>query len=120
MKCPYKHICRATAARVDHAQLTAKMIVDVIREDVEKNYSITVKQIQALVKKVYLGVNLKNNKLWRGREIAIAYIYGSWSGSYALLPRLLNAIISSNPGSKAQLLSDPLIQSGTHQFKYAA
>jgi hypothetical protein len=25
MKCPYQHICRVTAARVDHAQLTAKM-----------------------------------------------------------------------------------------------
>jgi hypothetical protein len=40
MKCPYKHICRAIAARVDYAQLTAKMIVNVIREDVEKDHYI--------------------------------------------------------------------------------
>jgi hypothetical protein len=116
----YKHICRATAVRVDHAQLTAKMIADVIRKDVEKDHSITVKQVQALVRKVYPGVNAKYNKLWHGREIAIAYIYGSWSGSYALLLRLLNVIISSNPRSKAQLLSDPLIQPGVRQFKCAA
>jgi hypothetical protein len=45
MKYPYKHICRATAVRVDHAQLTAKMITDVIREDVEKDHSITIKQL---------------------------------------------------------------------------
>jgi hypothetical protein len=45
MKCSYKHKCRVTAARVDHAQLTAKMIVDVIRKDVEKDHSITVKQV---------------------------------------------------------------------------
>jgi hypothetical protein len=120
MKCMYKHICRATAVRVDHAQLTAKMIADVIRKDVEKDHSITVKQVQSLVRKVYPGVNVKYNKLWHGRKIAIAYIYGSWSGSYALLPRLLNAIISSNLGSKAQLLSYPLIQPGVRQFKCAA
>jgi hypothetical protein len=120
MKCLYKYICRATVARVDYAQLTAKMIADVIREDIEKDHSITVKQVRKLVKKVYPGVNLKYNKLWRGREISIAYIYGSWSGSYALLHRLLNVIISLNPGSKAQLLSDPLIQSGVRQFKCAA
>jgi hypothetical protein len=59
MKCSYKHICRATAAIVDHAQL----IVDVIREDIEKDYSITVKQVRALVRKVYPGVNSKYNKL---------------------------------------------------------
>jgi hypothetical protein len=53
MKCPYKHICRATAAIVVHAQLTVKIIVDVIHEDVEKDHSITVKQARALVKKKY-------------------------------------------------------------------
>jgi hypothetical protein len=53
------------------------MIMNVIREDVEKDHSITVKQVRALVRKVYPGVNPKYNKLWRGREIAIAYIYGS-------------------------------------------
>jgi hypothetical protein len=34
-KYPYKHIYRATTARVDHAQLTAKIIADMIREDVQ-------------------------------------------------------------------------------------
>jgi hypothetical protein len=63
MKYPYKHICRATAVRVDHAQLTAKMITDVIREDVEKDHSITIKQLRVLVRKVYPGVNSKYNKL---------------------------------------------------------
>jgi hypothetical protein len=120
MKCPYKYICRAIAAGVDHARLTAKMIADVIREYEEKDQSITVKQVRTLVRKVYPGVNPKYNKLWCGREITIAYIYRSWSGSYALLPRLLNAIISSNPGSKAQLLSNPLIQPKVRQFKCAA
>jgi hypothetical protein len=85
MKCPYQHICRATAARVDHAQLT-KMIAYIICEDVEKDQTITIKQVHAFIRKVYPGVNPKYNKLWRGKEIDVSYVYGSWSGSYALLP----------------------------------
>jgi hypothetical protein len=46
--------------------------------------------------------------LWRGKEIAISYVYGSWEGSYALLPRLLNALVSSNPGSEARIESTAL------------
>jgi hypothetical protein len=88
MKCPYQHICRATATRVDHTQLTAKMNVDIIREDVEKDQTITIKQVRALIRKFYPGVNPKYNKLWRGKEITVSYVYDSWSGSYALLPRL--------------------------------
>jgi hypothetical protein len=38
-KISYKHIYRATVARVDHAQLTAKVIADIIREDVKKYIS---------------------------------------------------------------------------------
>jgi len=119
-KCPYKHICRATAARVDHAQLTAKMIADIIREDVQNNTSLPIKHIRGLVRKVYPGVNPTYNKLWRAREIAIAYLFGSWSGSYALLPQLLNAIILSNPGSKAVVYSNPLPCAGVRQFSRAA
>jgi hypothetical protein len=63
MKCLYQQIYRATAARVDHAQLTAKMIVNIIREDVEKDQTITIKQVHALIKNIYPGVNPKYNKL---------------------------------------------------------
>jgi hypothetical protein len=37
-KIPYKHICRATIARLDHIQLTAKVIAYIIYEDVKKIY----------------------------------------------------------------------------------
>ena len=37
-----------------------------------------------------------------------------------MLPQLLNAIVSSNPGSQARIESDPLPQSGERLFKRAA
>jgi phenylpyruvate tautomerase PptA (4-oxalocrotonate tautomerase family) len=57
------YIYRVTAVRIDHTQLTAKMITNVIREDVEKDHYIVVKQVRALVNKIYPKVNLKYNKL---------------------------------------------------------
>jgi hypothetical protein len=50
-KIPYKHIYRATVARVDHTQLTAKVIADIIREYVEKDISLPIKQIRRLIRK---------------------------------------------------------------------
>jgi hypothetical protein len=47
-------------------------------------------------------------------------MFGSWSGSYALLPRLLEAIVQSNLGNKARIMSDPLPCDGVRQFKCAA
>jgi hypothetical protein len=119
MKCLYQHICRVTTARVYHAQLTAKMITDIIREDVEKDQTITIKQVHGLIRNVYPGVNPKYNKLWHDKEIVVSYVFGSWSGSYALLPQLLNVIISSNPGSRLRILSDSLPQFGVRLFKCA-
>jgi hypothetical protein len=113
----YKHIYRTKIARVDHAQLTAKVITDIIREDMEKDISLQIKQVRGLIRKLISGVNSKYNKLWRGCEIIIFYIFGSWSGSYILLPRLLEVIVQSNLRSKARIMSDPLLCASVRQFK---
>jgi hypothetical protein len=86
----------------------------------EKYQIITIKQVCSLIRKVYPDLNPKYNKLWRRKEIDVSYVYGSWSSSYALLPRLLNAIILSNPWSMALILSDALPQPGVCLFKCAA
>jgi hypothetical protein len=86
----------ATAARVNHAQLTAKMIADIIQEDVQNNNSLLIKHVHGLVSKVYPGVNPTCNKLQRAREITIAYSFRSWSDSYALLSQLFNAPVFIN------------------------
>jgi hypothetical protein len=47
-------------------------------------------------------------------------MFENWFGSYALLSRLLEVVVQSNPDSKAQIMLDPLPFAGVHQFKYAA
>ena len=53
--------------------------------------------IRQLVRQRYRNVKPRYNKLWRGRELAIAQLFGTWEGSYALLPPLLEAIKASDP-----------------------
>jgi hypothetical protein len=77
IRCRNKHTCRAISARIDHPNLTAKLIADYIREDVEKDNAMSIKQVRELIRKVFPGVHPKYNKLWHVKEIAIGYIYGS-------------------------------------------
>ena len=60
------------------------------------------------------------NKLWRGREKAIAQLFGTWEGSYNLLIPFLEAIRVKNPGTKYVLLSKPMTLEGHREFRCVA
>lgn len=76
--CQFPHTCRAPADRFDHAQLTAAVIADVIRDDLKENLELSILSIRQLVRQRYKNVKPKYNKLWRGRELAIVQLFGSW------------------------------------------
>ena len=115
-KCPYSHTCRAPANRTDHSQLSASIIADVIREALKDDLELSIKNVRALVKQCYRNVRPSYNKLWRGRERAIAQLFGSWEGSYNLLIPFLEAIKVKNPGTKYVLLSKPMTLEGHREF----
>ncbi|TVU18456.1 hypothetical protein EJB05_34558, partial [Eragrostis curvula] len=118
--CPYIHTCRAPADRFDHKQLTAAVIADVIRDDLKENLELTILNIRQLVRQRYQSVKPHYNKLWRGRELAIAQPFGSWEASYAILTPLLEAIKATNPGTKYLILSQPTTPQGHQAFKCTA
>ena len=60
--------------------------------------------VRLLVRQRYRNVKPHYNKLCRGRELAIAQLFGTWEGSYALLAPLLEAIKASDPGTKYKIL----------------
>ncbi|XP_078177055.1 uncharacterized protein LOC144571584 [Carex rostrata] len=119
-KCQYPHTCSVSAAQTNHAQLTATMVADAIRVDLKKDLTLSITNIRELIRKAYPNVTPLYNKLWRGRELAIAQLFGSWEVSYALLIPMLEAIKSVNPGTKYTLLSDPITREGHRQFKAVA
>ncbi|XP_078170416.1 uncharacterized protein LOC144564689 [Carex rostrata] len=68
----------------------------------------------------YEGIVPKYNKLWRGKELAIARAFGSWEGSYGLIVPLLEAIKRSNPGTQYKIVSKPTTKPGYRFFMRAA
>ncbi|XP_078148536.1 uncharacterized protein LOC144543964 [Carex rostrata] len=95
------------------------MIADVIREDIRENVTLTFKTVKGLVRKEYKGIIPKYNKLWHGRELTIAQLFGSWSGSYNLLTPLLEAIKRVVPGTKFGVVHEPLPDPTERLFKAA-
>jgi hypothetical protein len=72
--------------------MTSRMIADIIKNRLRDNLKTKVKEARVLVKQKFPTVQPSYNKLWRGRELAIADIFGSWERSYEILLSLLAAI----------------------------
>ena len=94
------HDCYGSATRLDHEQLTAKLVADTIREQLRDNMEMSVTEARGLVKLRFPTVHPSYNKIWRGRELAIADLFGSWEKSYEMLPSLLNVIQATTLGTK--------------------
>jgi hypothetical protein len=53
------------------------MIADIVKNRLRENLEMTVKEARGLVKQKFPTVQPSYNKLWRGSELAIAYLFGS-------------------------------------------
>ncbi|XP_078162886.1 uncharacterized protein LOC144558054, partial [Carex rostrata] len=76
-KCPTKHVCHADATRIDHAQLTAAMVADCISAHMRNDVDLSITSIRIACAQTYNGQVPAYNKLWRGRELAIARQFGT-------------------------------------------
>jgi hypothetical protein len=74
---PLEHSYFGSATRADHSQLTSRLIVDIVQNRLRENLEMTVKKIRGLVKQKFPTVQPSCNKLWRGRELAIADLFDS-------------------------------------------
>jgi hypothetical protein len=96
------------------------MITWAIKRDLTEDMNSTIKDIRAILRAKYPGVTPSYSKIWRGREEAVAHIFGSWEGSYGIILRLFNDIQLTNHGMKYIILSEPSNKSEYHYFKCAA
>jgi hypothetical protein len=96
-----------------------KMIAAAIKKDLTEDMTLTIKTLCALLRAKFPGVNHSHSKIWRGREKAIIQNFGTWEGSYGILPRLFNAIQSINSGMKYNILTEPSIRPKVYYFKCA-
>ena len=66
------HTCRYESSRTYHAQLTTLIIADIIEVTIKKDPCISIQGVANCVRIMHNNVTPKYNRLWRGREIAIA------------------------------------------------
>ncbi|XP_078152574.1 uncharacterized protein LOC144547752 [Carex rostrata] len=117
---PDEHNCYNIACKVDSCQLTARMIADVIKLGLKEDLEMSIKACRFAVRNIYKMVEPSYNKIWRGRELAIADLFGSWEKAYELVPSLLGAIQMSIPGTKYVIEHEPSTKMGIRIFTRVA
>jgi hypothetical protein len=115
-----EHSYFGSATTADHSQLTSRMIADIIKNRLRENLEMTVKEARGLVKQKFSTVQPSYNKLWRGRELTIAYLFGSWERSYEMLSSLLAAIQSFTYDTKYIIEISPSTKFGVEIFYHVA
>jgi hypothetical protein len=72
--------------------MTSIIIADTVKNWLIENLEMIVKEARDLVKQNFPTVQPSYNKLWRGRELTIADLFGNWERPYEMLLSLLAAI----------------------------
>ncbi|KAE8816633.1 hypothetical protein D1007_05638 [Hordeum vulgare] len=107
--CSFKHeaalhgfMCRGK--RIDgklssqnHRQLTSEFIAYRLSKSISSLPTMSIKSAQDLVKSLF-HYKLKYGKAWKAKQSAFKMLYGDWEQAYNQLPRLLGAIVATNPG----------------------
>ncbi|KAF7825280.1 protein FAR1-related sequence 8-like [Senna tora] len=92
------HSCASTVIANDHPKLDSDMIVGVIVGLVTEMADIPISLVVETVKKAW-GFTVSYKKAWRGKQKAIARVYGSWLASYNKLPGWMVAVQQAMPGT---------------------
>ncbi|XP_078151905.1 uncharacterized protein LOC144547193 [Carex rostrata] len=111
------HTCTSEYTRIDHAQLTASIIADIIGPNIKENPTMSIRSVAHCVKVRFGSITPKYNKLWRGRELAVARQFGSWKESYNFMKLLLLGICDKNPGSRHLFRTKPSFDKDTGLVK---
>ncbi|XP_074341993.1 uncharacterized protein LOC141679390 [Apium graveolens] len=86
----------------DHKKLSARMISRIVKPLVIGTPEILIKTIIPLINNEHNHI-VGYNKAWRGKQIAVEEVYGSWATAYQALPMFLAAIIKTNPGTIVEI-----------------
>jgi MULE transposase domain len=113
-----EHSYFGSATRVDNSQLTSRLLADIVQNQLRENIEMTIKEVRGLVKQKFPTVQPSYNKLWRGRELAIADLFGTWERSYEMLPSLLASIQSFTYGTKYVIETSPSTKFGVEIFDH--
>ncbi|XP_074327810.1 uncharacterized protein LOC141665726 [Apium graveolens] len=101
-----EHKCMIDQPLQDHKKLSARMIAQLVKPLVIDTPEIPIKTIIPLINNEHNHI-VGYKKAWRGKQIAIEEVYGSWATTYQTLPMFLAAIMKTNPGTIAEIDAVP-------------
>ncbi|TMW83995.1 hypothetical protein EJD97_000274, partial [Solanum chilense] len=84
--------------REGHFNLDVEMIANVLRVDIERTSTFSIKDCQTVVLKAY-DISVSKRKAYLDRKQAFEKVYGTWECSFAKLSRLMEALKHFNPGT---------------------
>ncbi|XP_074359209.1 uncharacterized protein LOC141698417 [Apium graveolens] len=104
-----EHRCLVDQPLQDHKKLSARMISQLVKPLVIDTPEIPIKTIIPLINNEHNHI-VGYKKAWRGKQIAIEEVYGSWATTYQALPMFLAAIKKTNAGTIAEIDAVPHVQ----------
>jgi hypothetical protein len=110
------HQCINIGSNRDNKQLSSAFIAGLILDLVKADLSVKIVAIMETIKMNH-HYTIKYNKAYRAKQKAIKHLFGSWKGAYAELPRLMQAIQASNPGTVYKFWHGPPNRAGECEFE---
>jgi hypothetical protein len=93
------HTCLSNKGTENHQQLTARYLVHRILGLIDNNNDISVSSLQESIYR-FVKYDVKYEKAWHAKQIALAICWGSWENMYNRVLRILCAMYYYNLGLK--------------------
>ena len=93
------HTCLDNRGKENHQLLTSRYLAHRILGLVDDNNDISVSSLQQSISR-FVKYDVKYEKTWHAKQIALVIRWGSWEKTYNRVPRILCAMHYYNPGLK--------------------
>ncbi|KAM7472672.1 hypothetical protein LguiA_010855 [Lonicera macranthoides] len=99
------HTCGGIA-HLGHQQASVQWVANTVEQRLKENPNCKPKEILEEIHRVH-GITLSYKQAWRGKERFMSAMRGSLEEGYRLLPQYCEKIKETNPGSIANVYSNP-------------
>nr|CAD1841726.1 unnamed protein product [Ananas comosus var. bracteatus] len=99
------HSC-AGINHLGHHQASVQWVANSVEERIRENPHCKPKEILEEIHRTH-GITLSYKQAWRGKEMIMAAVRGSFEEGYRLLPQYCEQVKGTNPGSIANVYGNP-------------
>ncbi|XP_034679684.1 uncharacterized protein LOC117909731 [Vitis riparia] len=101
------HTCVYPKLSQDHSQLDSTLISREIQNVVQRDHTTSIAALHQIVKDKF-GYDVHYRRIWEAKRKAMLRVFGDWDESYQALPKWMNILWLTNPGTKIVWKTIPL------------